>query len=115
MATSAYRPSRLSRWFISTASSPPGFSASYASAPALGERVGDPPVPAGEIEQLHPWRELEQRPNQLRRGPLRSEELLIEVEVVVVEGRRPREFLLHRPALPARVLQGRQRTALAGS
>ena len=61
---------------------------------ALRERVCDPPVPAREIEQLEARLELEQPPDELdlRRRPLGSQQLLVEVEVVLVEGFLAREL-----------------------
>ena len=70
----------------------------------LGERVRDPPVPAGEVEELESRLELEQLPDQLDLGgrPLRREQLLVEVEVVLVERLVARELGAHRRSLTAR-------------
>jgi hypothetical protein len=72
---------------------------------ALRERVRDPPVPAGEVEQREPRLQLEQLPDDfhLGGGPFRREQLLVEVEVVLVERVLARELRAHRPSLrPAR-------------
>ena len=56
-------------------------------------------MPACEIEQLESRLELQELPDQLHidRGPLGRDPLLVEVEVVLVEGRLAVEYGLHEP------------------